>query len=56
MHKELTVEFEHTWMANTTDAAEHYQIDIYGVAYNWLQVNLNPNPKPKPNPNSDPSP
>ena len=25
-------------MANTTDAAEHYQIDVYGVAYNWLQL------------------
>ena len=29
---------DHTWMANTTDAAEHYQIDVYGVAYNWLQL------------------
>ena len=50
------MEFEHTWMANTTDAAEHYQIDIYGVAYNWLQVHpkLNLNPVPNPNPNSNP--
>ena len=37
-HKELTAVLQHTWMANTTDAAEHYQIDVYGVAYNWLQM------------------
>ena len=37
-HKELTAIFDHTWMANQTDATEHYQIDVYGVGYNWLQI------------------
>ena len=37
-HKELTAVMQHTWMANTSDATEHYQIDVYGITYNWLQM------------------
>jgi hypothetical protein len=37
-HKELTAVMQHTWMANETDAAENYVIDVYGVNYNWLQL------------------
>lgn len=37
-HKELTAVMQHTWMANEADAAEDYVIDVYGVNYNWLQL------------------
>ena len=38
VHKSLTLELDHTWMAGQDDDSESYTVSVFGQNFNWLQM------------------
>jgi len=38
VHKSLTLELDHTWMAGQDDDSETYTVSVFGINFNWLQM------------------